>query len=77
MEERVKRMAKTPNGKEVIYKRNPRGNFVIMFTSGGELPQELQGEFTNSTNAEKAINVYLSKKQSETKSNKVDGTTNE
>lgn len=59
-------MAKTPNGKEVIYKRNSRGYFEICFASGGELPQELQGEFTNSAAAERVISVYIAKKQTET-----------
>lgn len=59
-------MAKTPNGKEVAYRRKLNGNFEIYFTSGGELPQELQGEFTNYANVERAINVYLVKKQSDT-----------
>lgn len=68
--------AVTPKGKEVSYRRNPRGNFEVYFTSGGELPQELQGEFTNQLIVEAAINVFINKKQLEVKTDpipKVDG----
>lgn len=52
----------TPNGKEIEIKRDSRGLFVIAFTSGGELPEELQGSFTDTAKANRAISVYLSKK---------------
>lgn len=55
----------TPNGKELEIRRNERGFFIITFTSGGELPIELQGIFTDSAKAERALNVYLNRKNTE------------
>ena len=54
----------TPNGKELKVVVAPNtGHFKIIFTSGGELPAELQGLFTSSVYAEKHIAAYLGKKQ--------------
>lgn len=56
----------TPAGKKIVTKREPKNGYLyIQFTSGGEIPVELQGYFTSPAIAEKAIRVYL-----ETKSRK-------
>lgn len=52
----------TPNGKELTI--IPVGNHLkIQFTSGGELPEELSGFFTEYRYAEQAINRYLESKK--------------
>ena len=61
----------TPNGKEIQIQRDPRSaQYFIQFDSGGELPEELTGIFTNELFAETAINKYLEKQ--ETKKAKAD-----
>ena len=61
----------TPNGKEIHIQRDPRSaQYFIQFGSGGELPEELTGIFTNELFAETAINKYLEKQ--ETKKAKAD-----
>ncbi len=52
----------TPKGKEIKLYYEGR-NLAIQFGSGGELPVELQGVFTNETEAEKAILKYLDTKK--------------
>lgn len=55
---------KTPNGKEIqIYRDKVSAQYKIQFTSGGELPEELTGIFTNETFATTAINKYLEKQE--------------
>lgn len=50
----------TPNGKEIKIVRDPvTANFKIQFTSGGELPQRLDGLFTSERFAEVAVVDYL------------------
>jgi len=54
----------TPNGKEIEIFRCPQSaQWKIKFTSGGELPEELGGIFTNEKFAETAINKYLEKQE--------------
>jgi hypothetical protein len=54
----------TPNGKEIeVYRCPQSAQWKIKFTSGGELPEELSGIFTNGTFAETAINKYLEKQE--------------
>lgn len=52
----------TPNGKEIEIKYDGR-NCKIQFTTGGELPVDLQGEYTSPWFAELAIHKYLGKRQ--------------
>jgi hypothetical protein len=59
------KVAVTPKGKEVAYRRKTNGMFEIYFTTGGELPLELQGEFSDSTRCTNAITIYMSKKNPE------------
>ena len=54
----------TPNGKEIQIFRDPvSAQYKIQFGSGGELPEELTGIFTNELFAETAINKYLEKQE--------------
>jgi hypothetical protein len=54
----------TPNGKEIeIFRDKQSAQYKIQFTSGGELPEELTGIFTNELFAETAINKYLEKQE--------------
>lgn len=54
----------TPNGKEIqIYRDKVSAQYMIQFGSGGELPEELTGIFTNELFAETAINKYLEKQE--------------
>lgn len=55
----------TPNGKEIEIKYDGR-NCKVQFSTGGELPVDLQGEFTSPWFAEMAINKYLGKKEETT-----------
>lgn len=50
---------KTFFGKEISWFRNPRSFYQIKFTTGGELPECLQGEFTSYPAMEIAIITYL------------------
>lgn len=51
----------TEKGKEIT--TYPEGrNYRIKFTSGGELPEQLSGIFTDQRKVEEAINIYLGKK---------------
>ena len=61
-------MITTHNGKEIQIVRNGTTSaFKIQFGSGGELPQDLEGMFTNERSAVSAINVYLEKTKPKTK----------
>ena len=54
----------TPNGKEIqIFRDKQSAQYKIQFGSGGELPEELTGIFTNQLFAETAINKYLEKQE--------------
>ena len=54
----------TPNGKEIqIFRDKASAQYKIQFSSGGELPEELTGIFTNELFAETAINKYLEKQE--------------
>lgn len=53
----------TPNGKEVQIIRNARGDTVIQFATGGELPSYLSGIFTSEREAEKAVLYFLTQKE--------------
>jgi hypothetical protein len=54
----------TPNGKEIqIFRDRVSAQYKIQFSSGGELPEELTGIFTNELFAETAINKYLEKQE--------------
>lgn len=61
-------MIKTHNGKEIQIVRNGTTSaYKIQFGSGGELPQALEGMFTNERSAIAAINVYLENTAPKTK----------
>ena len=50
----------TPNGKEIeILRDKSTAQYKIQFTTGGELPLELSGIFTNQTYAQTAVNFYF------------------
>lgn len=51
----------TPNGKGILIIRSPFGRYKIKFHQGGELPEELTGEFMRVRDADKAIAQYLDK----------------
>lgn len=60
------KLGETDNGKVIeAYMQETRGLYRIRFNSGGELPKELEGEFTNVGEAQKEVNVYLSNKEAE------------
>lgn len=53
----------TPNGKTITSFRDARTTmWKIKFTSGGELPADLAGEYTHEQGADNAIRVYLNTK---------------
>lgn len=62
---------KTPNGKEIKVYKNDRGYFEIAFATGGETPKEFQGLFTDIRAASTAIKMYLERKETPAKVNKV------
>lgn len=49
----------TDGGKEIRLEQKQSGKFIIKFYPGGELPKQLQGEYTDETVARQAIRVYL------------------
>ena len=54
----------TQGGKEIKAVKNEWGNFWnVQFTSGGQLPSELVGDFTDQHKAELAIQIYLGKQE--------------
>ena len=54
----------TPKGKQMeIYPDGKYSMYKIKFTSGGRLPKELDSLFSTPAFAQKAIDVYLSKKK--------------
>lgn len=56
------RTYKTPNGKEITTFYSGR-NLAVRFTSGGELPEELSGVWTNEVELDKTIQKYLAHKE--------------
>lgn len=63
--ETTKVLARTPRGKDIqIRHAGTTSMFEICFATGGQLPEELGGLFTDETNARVAINKYLNRKAS-------------
>lgn len=55
-----------PSGKKLgIYKVANTALYTIAFTSGGELPAELSGAYTDAYQAQRAIERYLNRKEME------------
>lgn len=58
----------TSNGKEIYAVAvNNRSLLKLQYGSGGVLPAELDGAFSNMTDATSAVKKYLSKKEAPTK----------
>jgi hypothetical protein len=58
---------KTDNGKELkIYHVKNTALYKVAFTTGGELPAELQGMYTSPKFAQDAIEAYLAHKNKKT-----------
>lgn len=58
--DRVHVVATLPSGKEIGYKEIGQNRFKqICFKSGGEIPKELQGMWTDPMSIEKAIKSYV------------------
>ncbi len=53
----------TSGGKEIKLEQDFYGKWTIHFSPGGELPKELQGQFTREDLAHEAIQVYLAKRK--------------
>lgn len=54
----------TPNGKEINIVRDAKtAHLKIQFSTGGEIPEMLDGFYTSHTQAQKAINKYLESKK--------------
>lgn len=53
------KIGETENKKGLQIKRGLDGLWFISFTSGGELPEKLQGKFVFSTDAANAAESYL------------------
>jgi hypothetical protein len=54
-------LGETPNGKVIeAYMQEERALYRIRFTSGGELPVLLSGEYTQVGAAQKDVDFYLS-----------------
>ena len=55
-----------PSGKELgVFKVANSSLYCIKFTSGGQLPAELDGKWTDAYQAQKTITAYLAKKEVE------------
>lgn len=55
---------KTDAGKELaVYKIANSSLYKVAFTSGGQLPTELDGMWTNPVMAQKSIKAYLAKRK--------------
>lgn len=55
-----------PSGKKIaIHKVANSALYRVAFTSGGELPPELSGMWTDAYQAQKAITAYITKKERE------------
>jgi hypothetical protein len=52
---------KTQNNELVVVHKNPYGFMHFQFTKGGPVPVELQGAYTNITDATKAGEAYIKK----------------
>lgn len=53
------KLAETPAGKTIQMVRDAFGYWLINFKEGGEVPQSLQGVFTEQHAAMKAVDSYL------------------
>jgi hypothetical protein len=62
----------TANGKEVKVVPTGRGAYKIQFTTGGELPEALSGEYTSSSTAYIAAVTYVEKTKEKVKKTKED-----
>jgi hypothetical protein len=52
----------TKGGKKIVVRHNEWGSmWSILFVPGGQMPAELQGHFTNDSNAIHAVEQYLAK----------------
>ena len=63
----------SPKGKRVVATTaHNSSNYVIQFEDGGEIPPELQGEFTSIVFAQTAVQNFIAKKvaQEDIKANK-------
>lgn len=57
---------KTPAGKQLaVFKVNNTSLYDIGFTSGGQVPEDLLGNWTDPVMAQKAIKVHLTKLENE------------
>ena len=55
-------LGKTKNGKIIQCYRGPKfGHYIVEFADGGQIPQELGGEWTRMQFLKNALDVYLSK----------------
>ncbi len=52
----------TPNGK-IIQPYYSGSGIAMKFTTGGEIPEALSGLYTDMVNVERAVNLYLAKKE--------------
>lgn len=53
-------LGKTVNGKEIeAYMPDDRALYRIRFTSGGQIPVKLSGEYTSVGEAIRDVNIYL------------------
>mgnify|MGYP003340980188 CR=1 FL=1 len=58
----------TPNGKEIeIYRCPTSAQFRVKFTSGGELPEQLSGLYTDSLIAQTDVLRYIEEKETKKK----------
>lgn len=53
------KVGETEKGKTIQMSRDAFGYWVIQFKEGGELPEILQGTFTDYHNAQRAVMTYL------------------
>ena len=61
----------TQNGKEInIVRDKQTPHLKIQFASGGQLPEELSGIYTSESFAEEAVQGYISRQESISKSKK-------
>lgn len=52
----------TPNGKKIVLVQEPN-SVRVMFSPGGELPEELKGKYTSAFFAERDVLAYLAKQE--------------
>jgi len=67
----IEHLGKTKGGKELVLTRKPNCSVrLIQFTSGGQLPECLQGGYSSISSAQEAVAAYLSTETTIKKSNK-------